>query len=971
MPTVSQLISLRQRRAQLARRNPLGRLGLLLSAIISIFLTLVTVASAFVYIDISQDLPSLSTLPSLIEPPGGLLLQPSRLVDRSGEHILLTLENPAAAGKEYLYLSPEEDRPVFASALISATLATTDPDFWEHPGYSLEGITTGSHPTLAQRLITDLVLWEEPPGIRRALRERLLAAQATSAYGREKILEWYLNTANYGAQAYGADAAARVYFGKSAADLDLAEAALLAGLAQAPALNPLEAPQAAVENQQQVLDQMVLGGFITPEQASAALNARLSIRPPVQAADNPAPAFTSLVLAQLETEIERSRLERGGLTIVTSLDYDLQRQVNCAAQAQLARLEPGSSSGHLAGGIQDCPAALLLPTLPAQSTPLPSNLSANVVVLDPQTGEILALYGNPSDSPEIFARRPAGSLLTPFVYLTAFTRGMSPATLVWDIPSEFRQAPVANFDGQYHGPIRLRQALANDYLVPALDILAQVGPGNVWRTSQQTGLTGVELPNSDTDLLLPFTSGTTTVLEAARAFGIFANQGFLVGGSLGAESTSQNPDLPLEPLIVHRVLDGAGHTLLENPPGSSRQVIGQPLAFLLNHSLSDESARWPSLGHPNPLEIGRPTAAKIGRTLDGQDAWAVGYTPQRVVSVWIGPQSPAFDLEQETADASETRLPPNAAAALWHAIIQYASQSLPPAGWDMPPGVSQVTVCDPSGMLPTPECPALVTEVFLQGNEPTQADTLYQRLPVNRETGRLATVFTPGDLIEERIYLVPPSEASDWAQAAGISIPPQEYDVVPTNMASNPDASLSSPAMFAYVRGSVVLRGRAGGENFSFYRVQVGKGLNPDEWVLLGEDRTTPVEDNQLAVWDTSGINGLYTVQLMVVDQDQRIQKAFLLLSVDNTQPEAEMLYPRPAQVIQPEKRFITLRLSASDDIALQEVRLFIDGELAETFIQPPYALSWRARPGEHTVRIVAIDKAGNQTETESEFTIR
>lgn len=966
MPTVSQLISLRQRRALKARRNPLGRLGLLLSGFISILLTLVAVASALIYIDISQDLPSHSTLPSLIEPPGGLLLQPSRLVDRSGEHTLLTLDNPAAAGKEYLYLTPEDDRPVFASSLISATLATADPDFWEHPGFSLAGITTGAHPTLAQQLIAGLVLWEEPPGIRRALRERLLAAQATTTYGREKILEWYLNTANYGSQAYGADAAARVYFGKSAAELNLAEAAMLAGLAQAPALNPLDAPQAAVENQQRVLDQMVLGGFITAEQASAARSVRLSIRPPVQPARNPAPAFTSLALAQLETEIERTRLERGGLTIVTSLDYDLQLQVNCAARAQLARLEPGASAE-----VQDCPAALLLPTLPAQSTPLPADLAANIVVLDPQTGEILALYGNPPDSPEIFARRPAGSLLTPFVYLTAFTRGMSPATLVWDIPSETRQTPVENFDGQYHGPIRLRQALANDYLVPALDVLAQVGPGNVWRMAQQTGLTGIDLPSSDTDLLQPFISGTTTVLETARAFGIFANRGSLAGSSLGAASTAPEPELPLEPLVVLQVLDGAGQILLENPPGSTRQIISEPLAFLLNHSLSDESARWPSLGHPNPLEIGRPTAAKIGRTLDGQNAWAVGYTPQRVVSVWIGPQSPVFDLEREEGDAPETRLPPNAAAALWRAIIQYATRSLPSAGWDMPLGVSQVTVCDPSGLLPTPECPALVTEVFLQGNEPTHADTLYQRLPVNRETGRLATVFTPGDLIEEHIYLVAPSEASEWAQAAGISIPPQEYDIIPTNLAANPEASISSPAMFTYVRGDVVLRGRAGGENFSFYRVQVGKGLNPDEWVLLGEDRTAPVEGGQLAVWDTSGLNGLYTVQLMVVDQEQRIQRSFLLVSVDNTPPEAEMLYPRPAQVIEPEERFITMRLSASDDLALQEVRLFIDGELAETFIRAPYALSWRARPGEHTIRIVAIDKAGNQTETESEFTIR
>ena len=194
-------------------------------------------------------------------------------------------------------------------------------------------------------------------------------------------------------------------------------------------------------------------------------------------------------------------------------------------------------------------------------------------------------------------------------------------------------------------------------------------------------------------------------------------------------------------------------------------MITQQLAYLITNILSDEAARWPSLGHPNPLEIGRPVAAKVGGTVDQMDTWTIGYTPQTVVGVWAG---------NGNSDSLEDGVVPSkVSAALWHAITQFATQDMPPSSWEIPPGINFVDVCDPSGQLPTRHCPIVVSEVFLNGNEPTQFDSLYQSFQINRETELLATVFTPPELIDERVYMLIPPAASGWAATAGISLPPE------------------------------------------------------------------------------------------------------------------------------------------------------------------------------------------------------
>jgi len=215
--------------------------------------------------------------------------------------------------------------------------------------------------------------------------------------------------------------------------------------------------------------------------------------------------------------------------------------------------------------------------------------------------------------------------------------------------------------------------------------------------------------------------------------------------------------------------------------------------------------------------------------------------------------------------------------------MQLASGDSPVDGWSAPQGVSTITVCDPSGMLPTKECPSLVSEVFLDGSEPIQADNLYREFGINRETGLLATVFTPPELIENRVYMIVPETARDWALSAGLEVPPTSYDAIQSPPV-NPTANISEPKLFAEVSDTVKIVGTASGENFSYYRVQVGKGLNPTEWIQVGSDAIIPVENGVLAEWDTKGLSGLYAVQLLVVKSDQVVETAVIQVTVKGSE---------------------------------------------------------------------------------------
>ena len=745
MHSVSQTLRLRRHRQARELHSPWLMLGIASALLLSLGAVALSMLGIWYYVDLTRGLPSIAILPALLEPPGGQMLQPTRLYDREHQQVIFTLENPAAKDKQYLYAG--DDAPVGAHRvsqfLVDATITEVDPGFWDHPGFSLAGVTQGTHPTLAQILVSNLLLDGEAPSVKRNIRERLLASQVTAQYGREKVLEWYLNSAQYGETIFGADAASRVYFGKSASDLSLAEAAMLTAMSEKPSVNPLTGSQVLAQQQELIIQKMFVRGLVNGDETLGALKAEVQFKDQI-AAQSPAPAFTSLVLMQLSSKISLERIYRGGFEIITSLDYGLQQQAGCATQVQSARVR-GSPEQAVTFDGSPCEASELLPTLQDGTGAQPADLTAEIVIIDPRSGQVLALVGEDGSGSAASnpSTHPAGTILSPFMYLTAFTRGMSPATLLWDIPPDSQvdannptDAAVAGASTTYHGPVSLRDALVNDYTGAAGEVMQQVGVENVHLTEKQFGISLTALSPTAGNGLDSLNSHEVSLLENVQAYSILANQGIMAGAPI-VNQAGGNAHNGLSPTSVLRVESVDGAVWLDWSDPQVLPVVNQQIAYLTTNILSDEKARWPSLGHPNSLEIGRPAAVKLSVTKDGVGSWVVGYIPQLAVGVWMG-------HSQGDLDEISTEVP----AGLWHAVMQYASKEMPVQDFSLPAGIILVQVCKPSGMLVTSLCPSVTQEVFLTGNEPTQVDNLYRKYSINRETGLLATVFTPPEMVE-------------------------------------------------------------------------------------------------------------------------------------------------------------------------------------------------------------------------------
>lgn len=931
-----------------------GRLGLGCSVFLGITFSLLVLSAAVFYSNLTTNLPSIAALPALLDSIDGQLLQPTRLYDRTGQHLLLTLENPGI-DRRYLPLDPALPDH-FSPQLIQATQSILQPDFWRSPGFSFSHMLNPAPKTITERLVDSVLLSGEPSGYRRALRMRLLSAQVVARYGRARVLEWYLNSAYYGHLAYGADSAARLYLGKPASALNLAEAVLLVTASEAPALNPLDAPVAAVERQQQALRALWDRRIISDDAYLEAIKIQIPIHNVTQPPEEFARAFNRAVLEELEARYGRQRLERGGLIVVTTLDYPLQEQVNCVLATQLQRLHAGED-GHQAIE-SSCDAARLLPTLPPLAGFSPDDVAGSAVLIDVTSGQIRALVGETDGSEEktVIPRRPPGSLLSPFVALTAFARSYGPASLVWDVPGRLPEtlAGSENPDGAFHGPRRLRLALANDYLIPVTQLLLQLGASSVWRQAETLGLSGLQSENPEK---LLFEGGSVSPLDIAAAYSLFANKGVRVGRVAPGESTPS-----LTPIVS--VEDRAGRLLLGDSSPDTQSVISPQLAYLVNHILSDESARWPSLGYPNPLEIGTPAGAKMGRVKGDKDLWAVGYSPKMLGVVWLG-------LKKDSSE--NEKLDPAMASGIWHALMQYAVKSQSGLGWDRPDGVVEMEVCDPSGKLLTADCPQPVREVFLAGNEPIEYDNLYRVVQINRETGRLATVFTPLELVAEKTFLVVPPDAEAWARTSGLAMPPTDYDAIQAPPPL-PNVRVDKPTLFSFIHGKISVQGTAGGEGFSSYRLQVGQGLNPRDWLQLGEESQQPVSAGELATWDTAtGPDGLYGLRLIVLRSDQRLESAVVQVTVDNTPPTAQIPYPQAGQEYAlRDNPAMTFQADAEDAIGLERIVWILDGQEIDETRQTPYVVSWKAQKGQHSLQVKAFDMAGNEALSDPvSFTVR
>lgn len=937
MTSVAEMVRLRRNRRRRATSRGWAR-TVFLAACVAVVLAAGAgvVGGGRILFAAAADLPAAASLESYFGPRGSERFRPAQLFDRSGQVLLAEGIHPLARERRW---QPLERLP---PALTQATIAALDPAFWSNPGYDaaaapgvvlqavLGGETASRTATITERLARQTL----GRGGDSPLATLLLAADIAASYPRAQVLEWFLNSADYGNLAFGIDAAALVYLGKPADELTLGEAAMLAALPAHPEVDPFVDTEAAPALQQEVLRAMRSQGWITADEERAAQREPIHLRAEKARRAMQGLGFVQIVWEELRARIGAGAAAQGGVRVVTTLDLDLQLQADCLARSHLARMEGGDPFSVLpAADGSPCAAASLLPPLRPGDSGVDHRIdSAATILLDPATGEVRALTG-PAGEP-----RAAGSALAPLVYLSAFSRGYTPATMIID----------AGEGDEARGPIRLRTALADGDVSTADQLLDLLGPGVVASTLGQMGL---GLPPES----LGAEAGGAQVRldDLAAAFGLLANRG-IQAGAAAAQGDG------VDASTIQAVFGPEGEELYRMTP-ERRSVISEGLAFLLNDILGDETARTAAFGPGSALDIGRPSATVTGST--PSDNWALGYTPRLLAGVWVGAQA-GEPLEGVHAL--------NGAVPIWHALMRYASRDLPAESWAMPPDVTELDVCDPSGYLPTAYCPRVVREVFLLGTEPTHTDTLYRPFRINRETGRLATYFTPLDQVEEVVYFVPPPEAEAWAEAAGLEPPPAEYDRI--SLPAGPDGSvhLSSPAFFDVVGGEVAVTGTAAGDGFASYRLDVGEGLDPRAWLQIGQGQEAPVRNGRLGRWETSGWDGAAILRLTVVREDGTVETAAVPVTVDNRAPTVEIVLPgEGASFTAPADKEVPIQVEASDDTLLERVVIFVDDRAVLTRSEPPWSLRWPlGAAGEHTIRARAYDGAGNWTDSE-EVTIR
>ncbi|MCA9929530.1 MAG: hypothetical protein KC419_13685, partial [Anaerolineales bacterium] len=740
-----------------------------------------------------------------------------------------------------------------------------------------------------------------------------------------------------------------------------------------PALNPINNPEAAQARQALVLDAMVEEGYVSAETAVTAQQIPLAISPGIEERfDIIAPHFALYVQKELEQLFGPQLVLGGGLRVYTSLDLTMQRQAECIARAQINRLSGTIGPALPADEQASCQALDFLPPLNAADTGVDHNANdASVVMLDPRTGEIKAMVGSlnywddsidGSFNVAVDGLRQPGSSFKPFTYLTALSQGFSAASMVLDVETDFGSETSGvpyvpqNYDRQFHGPMRLRQALGSSYNVPAVQVMSWVGVNKVIRTAHSMGITSLEQGNYG--LALTLGGGEVSLLDMAYAYAVMDNMGVMVGQPR-RESRQRLGFRTLDPVAILRVEDRNGNVLYEYNQPQRREILTPQLAFLMNDMLSDRNARCAGFGCPNALELpdNRPAAAKTGSTNDFRDAWTIGYTPELVTGVWVG----------NTDNSAMENVPGSKGAApIWHALMSWALQDTPVSTWERPSGITERPVCNLSGLLPTPFCPT-ISELFIAGTEPTVPDTMYQEFAINRETGRLATIYTPPELVETKLYVIYPEAAADWVRENEIEQPPTEYDTIAVQPDDAVDAAITSPRNFAFVREQVTITGTARTDDFAFYRLAFFEGLQPDNIQTIAEQVTEPIENGTLGVWHVTDLNGLYTLLLTVVRNDGSFEEVTTHITIDNTPPEAAVLFPLPNQQIFTDEEWVIVQAQVSDDVSIDRVEFYVDSAGVPFAFNtvPPFTEKWPIRgPGCHTFRVIAVDAAGNEGES-------
>ncbi|MDD5626885.1 MAG: PBP1A family penicillin-binding protein [Patescibacteria group bacterium] len=593
--------------------------------LLGIFGLVVSAISVFAYF--AKDLPDPQKLAER------QMTESTKIYDRTGEHLLYEIH-----GEEKRTIVPFAQ---ISNYLIKATLTAEDDDFYNHRGIDFRsilraawsdvkggGVRQGGS-TITQQFIKNSILTPERT-FSRKFKELILSLELERRFSKDQILEMYLNEIPYGSNAYGIEAASQTFFNKKASELTLGEAATLASLPRATTYySPFGShPEALAARREYILNRMATLGYITPEEANSAKQEELSY------AENRegiiAPHFVLYIKEILADKYGEDFIERGGLKVYTTLDYDKQK---------IAEELVYEMSGDYPQKFNARNAALL--------------------ASDPKTGQILVMVGsrdyfdlqNDGNVNVTLRPRQPGSSFKPFAYARAFQKGYTPDTLLFDLTTNFglqggKEYIPQNYDGKEHGSVTMRTALANSLNIPAVKTLYLAGIDETIDLANQMGITTLG-ERSRFGLSLVLGGGEVKLIDFVPAYGVFANDG-----------------IRQEKTVIMKIEDKDGQILEEWQQGEGKRVIPEQVAREINSILSDNNARAMIFGTHNYLNLGGiPVAAKTGTTQDYRDAWTVGYTPSLAAGVWVGNND---NSEMRRADGSQV------AAPIWQAFMKKA-----------------------------------------------------------------------------------------------------------------------------------------------------------------------------------------------------------------------------------------------------------------------------------------------------------
>jgi 1A family penicillin-binding protein len=605
------------------------------------------IALGFIVLGAAIMWAALAPIPSINNFENRKVAESTKIYDRTGNIVLYDVH-----GTMRRTAVPLDQISLY---IRNATIAIEDATFYQHKGFRplsfmravLVNISTGSFTqggsTITQQVVKNALLTQQKT-ITRKVEEIILALRLEQVYTKDQILNTYLNETSYGGTVYGVQEASQYFFGVDAKDIDLAQAAYLAALPQAPTrYSPHGNHRDELDARKNlVLHQMLANGFITNEEYENATKEDVQFRDRAEAGIK-APHFVFFVREYLEEKYGPDAVAQGGLHVITTLDYDLQKKAEAVISAGALRNEKNFNASN-----------------------------AGLVATDPSSGQILAMVGSRGYFDEgidgkvniTLAHRQPGSSFKPFVYATALEEGYTPETVVFDLKTQFSSrcrpddfsdiSPCyspGNFDGKFKGPLTFREALAQSINVAAVKVLYLAGINNALELAKDTGITTLEGADRY-GLTLVLGGGEVTLLEMTGAYGVFANDGV------------KNP-----PTGILEVKDRSG-AILESYEEESSRVMDPQIARQITSILSDNVARTPEFGADSPLYFGAdtPVADKTGTTNDYRDAWIIGYTPGIVVGAWAG---------NNDNSSMQKKIAAFIIAPLWHEVMAYAIQKYP------------------------------------------------------------------------------------------------------------------------------------------------------------------------------------------------------------------------------------------------------------------------------------------------------